>query len=287
MYGRGYARTLPLGRWRVYHGVWGSGLFQSIYAPAPYMILSLPLMPEWYLVILGLLGLSVVGIVWKPLLLSLPLVLFAFVAPLVQAITGAMHARNTGNPNGRLREFKMRALTAFLHLIQPLARLIGRLGSGLAPWRRRGISRSGIPTVRKFALWSESWKGMEDRLHKLEDVLRLQGAVVLRGGPYDRWDLQVRDGMFAAARGRMVIEEHGSGRQLMKFETWPILSSPVLGIVLIFVALSLLAVLDHAWLASAILGLGPLLGCGFMVRDSIIAAGAVQQALLDLGYKKV
>ncbi len=37
------------GRSRVYGGVWGSAAYQSLYEPAPATLLSLPLMPEWYL----------------------------------------------------------------------------------------------------------------------------------------------------------------------------------------------------------------------------------------------
>ena len=39
-------------RGRVYQGVWGSAPFQSLYQPAAGTLLSLPLMPEWYLLIL-------------------------------------------------------------------------------------------------------------------------------------------------------------------------------------------------------------------------------------------
>ena len=39
------------GRWKIYYGTWGTGLFQSVYQRAPGILGSLPLMPEWYLVI--------------------------------------------------------------------------------------------------------------------------------------------------------------------------------------------------------------------------------------------
>ena len=37
----------------IYYGTWGTGLFQSVYQRAPGILGSLPLMPEWYLVIAG------------------------------------------------------------------------------------------------------------------------------------------------------------------------------------------------------------------------------------------
>jgi hypothetical protein len=44
---------------------------------------------------------------------------------------------------------------------------------------------------------------------------------VLRGGEYDRWDIQVRLGPLAGARVRVAVEEHGHGRQLVRYRIWP------------------------------------------------------------------
>jgi len=52
----------------IYGGVWGSAGFQSLYDPAPATLLLLPLMPEWYLVIVALALLSALGASWPPLL---------------------------------------------------------------------------------------------------------------------------------------------------------------------------------------------------------------------------
>src|SRR5689334_23489371 len=57
---------------RIYHGLWGTAPFQSLYEPAPSLLESLPMMPEWYLVMITLAALSVLGITWKPLGLALP-----------------------------------------------------------------------------------------------------------------------------------------------------------------------------------------------------------------------
>ncbi|HZH35468.1 MAG TPA: glycosyltransferase, partial [Pyrinomonadaceae bacterium] len=55
LYGKGLTEAVRLRRGRVYQGVWGSALFQSVYQPAAGLIESLPLMPEWFLVV-GLLA---------------------------------------------------------------------------------------------------------------------------------------------------------------------------------------------------------------------------------------
>ena len=92
VYGNGVTRPLMFRRWRVYHGVWGSQLFQSIYEVAPGTIAALPLMPEWYLLILGLAGLSLFGLVWPPLLAALPLLILAVGILGAQAVLSASAA---------------------------------------------------------------------------------------------------------------------------------------------------------------------------------------------------
>jgi hypothetical protein len=67
LYGKGLTRTLSSRRERIYHGVWGTGLFQSIYQPAAPMLGSLLLMPEWHLATVVLAVLSALGAVWPPI----------------------------------------------------------------------------------------------------------------------------------------------------------------------------------------------------------------------------
>ena len=44
---------------------------------------------------------------------------------------------------------------------------------------------------------------------------------VVRGGDIDRWDIQVRLGPLGSARLRVAVEEHGQGRQLVRYRVWP------------------------------------------------------------------
>jgi hypothetical protein len=44
---------------------------------------------------------------------------------------------------------------------------------------------------------------------------------VVRGGGTDRWDMQVRLGPLGSARLRIAAEEHGQGRQLVRYRVWP------------------------------------------------------------------
>jgi O-antigen biosynthesis protein len=254
LYGNGITRTLGWSQGRIYYGSWGSALFQSVYQPTPRLLCSLPLMPEWYLLIVALAGLSALSILWAPLLFALPLLAITIIIPLIQAGLSAAHASFITIPQSSIARLKMHSLTAFLHLLQPLARWWGRLSNGLTPWRRRGTAGFSFPWPRTSTIWSEHWQPPEAWLRSLERALRTDGAIILRGGYYDRWDLEVRGGLLGAARTLMVIEEHGAGRQLVKFRIWPRWLPGGGIVILLFASLSAGAALDQAWLASVILG---------------------------------
>jgi len=253
IYGKGLTLPLRLSRWQIYHGVWGTAPFQSLYEPAPDTLLSLPLMPEWYLIVLFLAGLSLLGALSAPLLCALPLLAIAILAPLAQAILSAARASFTSNPRTATARLKLRGLTMLLHLAQPLARLKGRLQHGLNPWRQRVTHGFSWPWPRTSTLWSESWQAPEDWLRSLQETLKTQGAVVLTGGNYDHWDLTLRGGLFGALRTRLAIEEHGAGRQLLRFRSWPKLSRFAVGVILLFTALATITAFDEAWLAAVLL----------------------------------
>lgn len=254
LYGRGL--TVPLGLFKehIYHGMWGSAPFQSLYQPAPNTLGMLTLMPEWYLLILALDMLSLLGLLWKPLLLAFPLLILAIGALIVQAGLSATHASFTSTLRMRSTRLKLYSLTTLLHILQPLARLYGRMLHGLIPWRRHGAIGYAWPRSHACAFWCEQWKDPMARLHSLEGDLRALGTYVCRGGDYDRWDLEVRGGLFGSARVLMAIEEHGAGKQLVRFRSWPVWSFAGLLLLLLFALISSLAALDGAWFASVILG---------------------------------
>src|SRR5260370_39955822 len=151
-------------------------------------------MPEWYLIVGAIASLSALSALWRPMLLILPLFVLSVSAPIVQAVLGGMRASFLNAPESLVSRFKLRCLTTLLHLIQPLARLRGRLRHGLSPWRRRGLKGFSLPLRRTIVIWSERWRETARRLQSIETALCSSGAVVIRGGHYDRWDLQVRGG---------------------------------------------------------------------------------------------
>jgi GT2 family glycosyltransferase len=254
LYGDGFARKSARRRWRIYYGTWGSGPFQSIYHPEGRMSAFMPLLPEWYLVIGALALLSAAGALWTPLLVALPVLVLAIAGTLFQALLSALKPHAVSAGRSRTREAGFRALTAGLYLAQPLARLVGRLRAGLTPWRRRGAGRFVLPIQRNCVLWSEHGKTAESRLSSIETTLKKTSTPVIRGGDFDRWDLEVRGGPLGSVRVLLAVEEHGGGRQLARFRLWPRVSKAGAGAVIFVGVLFAASAVSGAWAAAVLLG---------------------------------
>ncbi|HXV06350.1 MAG TPA: glycosyltransferase [Solirubrobacterales bacterium] len=225
----------------VRYGTWGSGLFQSIYEPAPGLLSSLLVAPEFLLVVVALGVVSAIGLLWAPLLLALPLFAAAALATLWRAVDRGWRAHRAAPGRPPAETLKRRALTAALFLLQPLARLAGRLRNGLSPWRRRLRPGAAWPWPRTVSVWSESWRAPQAWVQELQDAFAARGGLVRGGGPFDRWDLELRAGPLGGVRIRTAVEEHGSGRQLLRARVWPRLSARGPAIVALVALLSALA----------------------------------------------
>lgn len=220
----GGSRLPALNRARIGYGTWGSNLFQSVYDRAPSTFAALPAMPEWYLVLAALAAASALGVFVQPLVpgtraapirIEVLLLAVASGAVVATALVGA--ARTCVRDAG----VRIRSLAALLFILQPAARLTGRLRAGLTPWRRRGELGVALPVSCSRRIWSENWRSHAERLLRLEEQLRDRCMTVARGGEYDRWDMDVRIGPLAAARVHVAVEEHGGGKQLLRVRVRP------------------------------------------------------------------
>ncbi len=236
---------------RIYHGVWGSAPFQSIYQSPAGALESWLSMPEWYLAIAALAPISALGFLCSPLFYGLPLLALALGAPIFQAVISASR----------------------VCFAVPRRPYFGRFS--LTFWR---YSASGfaLPWPRKVAVWTEHWRDPNERLKSFEADLRKAGVYVRRGGDYDRWDLEVRAGLLGFARLLMAVEDHGAGNQFVRVRLWPNCSLLELLLPVLFASLSAAAVLDHAWVASTILGLLSL----FLTLYSLRGCGSAVAAIL-------
>jgi len=283
IYANGFVHALERRRGRIYQGTWGSAAYARLYYPAPGSLQSLALMPEWYLICLGLGALAGIGYLWRPLLAALPLPALALGLPLIAVGSSVSRVRFGSDPPTGLARLRLRVLTAFLHLLQPLARLGGRQSLGLTPWRRRNGAGLSFPRRRTFWLWSEGWLASEERLRSLESSLRADRAVLRRGGDYDRWDLEVRGGLLGDVR-ILMAEEYSGGQQAVRVRVWPRFSPLGLLLSLLSFAFGSAAAFDQAWAAATIFG-AIAAGLGALLfRDSAEATATVDRSLTQLGF---
>ncbi len=276
----GAVRLVSGRRVRVYQGTWGTAPYQ-IKEAVPSVWSAVMAMPEWWLVIAAVVALAALGAFWRPLLFVLPVAIAGLALPLAQAWRRTARAQFTSAGSGAQRLVR-RVGTAGLHLLQPVARLYGRMTHGLTPWRRHSIGRHALPIPRQHMHWREGWRSHEATLAGLEEWLGEAGARPARGSAYGHWDLEVRGGGLGAARLLMATEEHGGGRQLVRIRWWPRLSWPVLAMCGTLIACTVAAGLAGAWVVAAAFGIASTMLAASATGQCSAAAGAIQAAIQEL-----
>jgi len=236
----------------VRYGTWGSDLFQSVY-DSPRAVSGMLQAPEGLLIVALLGEIAALGLLWPPLLVAAP-AFFAAVAWILSAAIASGWRAHHAVPGRPQREtLKRRATTSLLFFLQPFARLGGRLRNGLSPWRRRAQASPSLPRPRSIEVWSERWREPQEWVEQLQDGLTAAGGFVRSGGPFDRWDLDLRAGALGGVKIRTAVEEHGDGKQLLRAKVWPRTTAAGRLVVLILILLALVALQqDRAEIAIAI-----------------------------------
>jgi hypothetical protein len=278
LYGRGIVAPL-FPRSRIYHGTWGSAPFQSIYEPGPGHWPALMLMPEWYFLLMFVGVLTALAASWTPLLWLSPLLAAGVLLTLLQAARGGVRARIHPEPRSRLRRLALQFLVAWLHFVQPAARLLGRVQHGLGPWNWRVfVTVLPLPTVH--SIWSDHWATIESRLSQLNAIVKESKAAITVGGDFDPWDFTIHGGMLGSIRVVAMVEEHGNGRQLLRFRAWPKPPAAAFAVLFALATLAGLAGLDHAWIAAGSIGLTAA-GLGILIYADCAIAMSYWRTAVD------
>jgi hypothetical protein len=217
-------------------------------------MLNIALTPEWLLLAAAMFALGLFGLLAAPFIWAfLPFIAMAAIS-ITQALRGATEARfllraRDLKPRDRVRAF---GLIFFMHLMQPAARLWGRLKHGLTPWRRRTKCLPASTSSRTTTIWSEIWRAPREWLADLQEELTHTGAIAAPGGDFDEWDLRVRGGLLAGAKLVMAVEDHAGGKQNVRFRTSFNASRllPLLGVVAAACVVS--GALAGSWLVAGI-----------------------------------
>lgn len=277
IYGPGRATPVFTKKVSVYQGTWGSAAFQSIYERPGGMMSHLTMMPEWHLVVGLLAMICLLGFIWTPFAFALMALIPAVAVQVAQSVRGASEARI---PSGRLSShdrFRAKLTIALLHYLQPLTRLRGRIVEGLGPWKFTlfPLSTKGF---RSPAYWHEVWLSKQSRLEELEARLHQMGTKTIRSGDFDDWDLEVSGGIAGRARTLMAIEEHGAGKQFVRYRIQPRFSGIARNMLYAALALVLLLASFGAMPGVLIVSTSGLLLGIFAMAQSLAAAGRINQA---------
>ena len=147
--------------------------------------------------------------------------------------------------SGRDRIWKdlgYRAFLTGLHFLQPLARGWGRLKRELSAFRLRTrpephqTDSNRTPSVWSFrakerAFWNETWVSAESVLTSIAAKLRLNRIIrsmALDDGWHTDHDIQIGCGRYDRLDLRVLVEEHGAGRSLIRIAERPRVIRPII-----------------------------------------------------------
>jgi hypothetical protein len=113
--------------------------------------------------------------------------------------------------------------------------------------------------------------------------MQARGITVLRGGPFERWDLHLKIGWLGGARLRMAVEEHGEGRQLLRFRVWPRWPAATALMSLTLLAICAFALADGSVGPAALAGVAvaAVVGRGLMQASAGLGVGLRTAEQLD------
>jgi glycosyltransferase involved in cell wall biosynthesis len=205
----------------IYSGIFGRGLFQTLYEPPSSLAASLPLTFEWSA---GSLALAVAGIaaggwLW---LLAVPLL-----ATWGLCVNGALQAPIDKRFSGfSVTGAKARVLAALLIYLGPLFRgwertnwrvkeMRAQAQVGLIDTEQRARICCGERAFR-LSYWSETGAEKEVLLYGLTDFLVSHKYVVTTDAGWSNWDLKIARGLCSRALITVCTENHGGNKRLFR-----------------------------------------------------------------------
>lgn len=200
----------------IYHGVFGQGLFQSIY-PTPQSAIAAYLSSIEWLVLAGFI--AVLSFAF-PILRIVPYLMFG--GTFLVALSYMIHAKI----EPKLDTIRARLLVAFLALAQPLVRGWMRYYTWLkfkrTPQSVIASPESGLPagslsgSNTHLDFWNESGVGREKMLEEVFASLETEGWRYSADTGWKEWDVQIYGNQFWIVKLRTVTEYHGGPKCLTR-----------------------------------------------------------------------
>jgi O-antigen biosynthesis protein len=242
----------------IYSGVFGRGLFQTLYEPPSSLTAFLPLTFEWSAAAIVLAMAGIVGGGWWLLLLA-PLL-----ATWAMCVSGAVNAPI----DKRFTGVKARTLVALLIYLGPLLR-----GWERVRWRLRETRAQPHPALAEteqrsriwwrerafdLAFWSETGAEKEVLIDGLMRFLVPQKYFVVPDAGWSGWDLKIARGLCSRALVLVCTENHGGAKRLLRVRCSMRLSRPALFLWRGYALLTALALLLGWPVAAAVLAVAGL-----------------------------
>jgi GT2 family glycosyltransferase len=221
--GRIYGGISSLFLWRrplIYGGVFGRGLFQTLYQPPTSFLTYLPFTFEWSAVAVALLVWELARGSWAWAGLA--------VTPLVLTWTCCLGAALRARVDAPADDVRGRLLIALLTYLGPLLRCVERYR-----WWARGLSAAEPVKPTRFpralplswregafslSFWTDNGLEKEEILHGLRETLTARKYLVLVDQGWSDWDLEVHGGLWSRARIKMATENHGGERRVLRIK---------------------------------------------------------------------
>ena len=217
----------------IYHGVFGEGLFQSIY-PTPQSDVAAYLSSiEWVVLTLFVFCLSIP----LPVLRIVPYLMFG--GTFLVALSYMIHAKLEPKHD----TIRARLLVAFLALTQPLVRGWSRYFTWLRfkrtpPAVIASPEKNYTPTrgsISSFNFWTENGQGREHLLPEIIRALDAEGWNYSMDTGWKEWDIQIYGSLWWGIKLRSVTEYHGGPKCLtrIKLDTHTVATTFLFNLVLL------------------------------------------------------
>jgi GT2 family glycosyltransferase len=305
---------------RVNAGPFGTAGFPSVYRTDAHPFAYLPHSGRWQVGWIVSFASAVAAAAIHPgwALPLLGLATAALLATLVKCALYGMHSDVSRLPaiaarGGATDVLAYRFAIAWLHFVQPFARLWGRMRgainrpaaqadatrvrpgavAGLGGTRLRDALRHCLLQPVERSYWSQRWIDVADLLRSTANRLRQQRAVrqiEIDSGWWEDRDLTITNRTWFRVDVRAMIEEHGGGSCLYRLAVRPRLTAAVA--LPLLAALGTTAVLKYSgmsWSASAaivgVLTLTVALAC--VLRTSVLVLKALSAMAADVGLTSI
>jgi GT2 family glycosyltransferase len=271
---------------RIYSGVFGRGLFQTLYQPPASLLSCLPLTLEWNVGALLLLGCALLfgGYFW--------LGIAPFLLSVVKCGASAFKARI----DPRFHGLRARLTVALLIYLGPLVRGLER-----TRWRIRRLREvkpvefngsTQKPRIswhqRAYFLsyWTEAGLEKERLLYGVVDFLLPRKYLVALDQGWNEWDLEICQGIWSRAQIKVGTENHGGLKRLLRVQCALRMSRFSLGTLCGYLVLAALVMVLGLPKAAAALGIaGGFHAVGILYQK--IRLGQILYSALEIVAKRL